>query len=77
MIILQSAMGEAVLASMRVTLAETRCSGDTETEMVTFCIQRTPGGMIRTQTHPQNFDPEIAPSIRDTGAEMEEEMREC
>jgi len=42
MIILQSAMGEAALASMRVTLTETRCSGDTETEMVTFCIHGGP-----------------------------------
>jgi len=36
MILLQSGMGEATLASMRVTLAETCSSGDMDTEMVTF-----------------------------------------
>jgi len=31
---------------------------------------------VKDTNHPQNFDPEIAPSIRNTGTEMEEEMRE-
>jgi len=42
MIFQQSGMGEATLVSMRVTLAETRYSGDTDTEMVTFCSHRGP-----------------------------------
>jgi len=39
---MQSGMGEATPASMRVTLAETLNSGDTDTEMVTFCSHRGP-----------------------------------
>jgi len=41
MICLKSGKGEAVLTSMRVTLAETCSSGFTDTEMFTF---RSHGG---------------------------------
>ena len=41
LICLQSGIGEATLGSMRLTLAETCSSGDTDTEMVSF---RSHGG---------------------------------
>jgi len=42
MIYQQSGMVEATPPSMRVTIAETGNSGDTDTEMVTFCSHRAP-----------------------------------
>jgi hypothetical protein len=51
--------------STRVTLVETLAVGDMEPEVAATCSQAEfPVEVLRTPTHPQNFQPKICPAYK-------------